>query len=113
MTPKMQKLLIYIEARLKSNGIAPSYEEMKNHLGLNSKSGIFRLVNSLEERGKIRRLPGRARAIVMGGEVIGKQPPTSEMVMAARVREVASKLASRQISGALAAGQLRIIVGDA
>jgi repressor LexA len=63
LTRKQQELLIFINQRLGANGIAPSFDEMKDALNLRSKSGIHRLISGLEERGFIRRLPHRARAL--------------------------------------------------
>lgn len=63
LTKKQYELLRLIEAKLKENGVPPSFEEMKNAVGLKSKSGIHRLITGLEERGFIRRLPNKARAI--------------------------------------------------
>ena len=63
LTKKQNELLIYIHQNLRETGVAPSYEEMKDALDLRSKSGIHRLINALEERGFIRRLANRARAI--------------------------------------------------
>ena len=63
LTKKQNELLIYINQNLRETGVAPSYEEMREALDLRSKSGIHRLIYALEERGFIRRLPHRARAI--------------------------------------------------
>lgn len=63
LTQKQRDLLLFIHGRLQKEGIPPSYDEMKDALGLHSKSGIHRLVNALEERGFLKRLPNRARAI--------------------------------------------------
>ena len=63
LTRKQQELLIFIDERLKSDGVSPSFEEMKDALSLKSKSGVHRLINALEERAFIRRLPNRARAL--------------------------------------------------
>ncbi|MDE2166636.1 MAG: transcriptional repressor LexA [Alphaproteobacteria bacterium] len=63
LTRKQHELLLYINRRLGDSGISPSFEEMKEALGLKSKSGIHRLISGLEERGFIRRLPHRARAL--------------------------------------------------
>ena len=63
LTKKQNELLIFIQQNIRETGIAPSYEEMKEALDLRSKSGIHRLINALEERGFIRRLAHRARAI--------------------------------------------------
>ncbi|MGB0720589.1 MAG: transcriptional repressor LexA [Bdellovibrionales bacterium] len=63
LTKKQRDLLLFIHKRLQENDIPPSFEEMKNALGLKSKSGIHRLISALEERGYIQRLPHRARAL--------------------------------------------------
>jgi|TARA_B100000408_G_scaffold135489_1_gene124522 repressor LexA len=72
LTKKQKNLLLYINKKLRSSGISPSYEEMKVSLNLKSKSGIHRLISALEERGFLRRLPHKARAL----EVI-KLPETA------------------------------------
>jgi repressor LexA len=63
LTRKQHELLMFIHERLKEAGVPPSFEEMKEALDLRSKSGIHRLIMALEERGFIRRLPNRARAL--------------------------------------------------
>ena len=63
LTAKQHELLHFIQQRLDVSGISPSFEEMKEALGLKSKSGIHRLISALEERGFLRRLPNRARAL--------------------------------------------------
>ncbi len=63
LTKKQYELLVFIDQRLRQTGVSPSYDEMKDALSLRSKSGIHRLVSGLEERGFIRRLPHRARAL--------------------------------------------------
>jgi repressor LexA len=63
LTRKQHELLLYIDARLAETGVSPSFEEMKEALDLKSKSGVHRLISALEERGFIRRLPNRARAL--------------------------------------------------
>lgn len=63
LTRKQHKLLLFINERLKESGVPPSFDEMKDALDLASKSGIHRLITALEERGFIRRLPNRARAL--------------------------------------------------
>ncbi|MDQ0513272.1 transcriptional repressor LexA [Ancylobacter amanitiformis] len=63
LTRKQHELLLFIDERLKRDGVPPSFEEMKEALDLRSKSGIHRLITALEERGFIRRLPNRARAL--------------------------------------------------
>jgi len=72
LTKKQKNLLLFINNKLRVSGISPSYEEMKESLNLKSKSGIHRLISALEERGFIRRLPHKARAL----EVI-KLPETA------------------------------------
>jgi repressor LexA len=69
LTAKQHELIRFIQTRLEDTGISPSFEEMKEALDLKSKSGVHRLISALEERGFLRRLPNRARAL----EVI-KQP---------------------------------------
>jgi repressor LexA len=63
LTAKQRELLMFIDGRLKENGISPSFDEMREALDLKSKSGVHRLISALEERGFIRRLPNRARAL--------------------------------------------------
>jgi repressor LexA len=63
LTKKQHELLMFINQRLAATGVAPSFDEMKDALNLRSKSGIHRLISGLEERGFIRRLPHRARAL--------------------------------------------------
>jgi len=69
LTRKQHELIRFIQTRLEETGVSPSFEEMKEALDLKSKSGVHRLISALEERGFIRRLPNRARAL----EVL-KQP---------------------------------------
>jgi len=63
LTKKQKNLLLFINKKIRSTGISPSYEEMKNSLNLKSKSGIHRLISALEERGFIKRLAHKARAL--------------------------------------------------
>ena len=63
LTKKQKNLLMFINKKLRSSGVSPSYEEMKQSLNLKSKSGIHRLISALEERGFIKRLPHKARAL--------------------------------------------------
>lgn len=63
LTKKQYELLVFINRRLHEAGVSPSFDEMKDALGLRSKSGIHRLITGLEERGFVRRLPHRARAL--------------------------------------------------
>jgi repressor LexA len=81
LTRKQLELLRFIHERLKEAGVPPSFDEMKDALDLRSKSGIHRLITALEERGFIRRLPNRARAI----EVV-RLPETVSHGMSGRSR---------------------------
>jgi repressor LexA len=89
LTAKQHELLLYIQRKLEETGISPSFEEMKDALDLKSKSGVHRLISALEERGFIRRLPNRARAL----EVLrqpedvnsGKRAPAPANDMVSRV----------------------------
>ncbi len=76
LTAKQFELLNFIHQRLEETGISPSFEEMKEALGLKSKSGIHRLISALEERSFLRRLPNRARALeVIKLPDIGQETP--------------------------------------
>lgn len=75
LTPKQQELLLYINSRLVKDGISPSFEEMKDAVGIKSKSGIHRMIKALEERRFLRRLPYRARAL----EIL-RLPPGADSV---------------------------------
>jgi repressor LexA len=81
LTRKQHELLTYIHGKLAETGVSPSFEEMKDALDLKSKSGVHRLISALEERGFLRRLPNRARALevvkmpeVKGGNVVELKP---------------------------------------
>ena len=63
LTAKQHELLLFIHDRLGATGVSPSFDEMREALDLKSKSGVHRLISALEERGFIRRLPNRARAL--------------------------------------------------
>ncbi|HWI76572.1 MAG TPA: transcriptional repressor LexA [Sphingomicrobium sp.] len=63
LTAKQRELLLFIQDRLGETGVSPSFDEMREALALKSKSGVHRLISALEERGFIRRLPNRARAL--------------------------------------------------
>ena len=63
LTAKQRELLLFIDDRLKEGGVSPSFDEMREALDLKSNSGVHRLISALEERGFIRRLPNRARAL--------------------------------------------------
>ena len=63
LTKKQHELLVFLEEKIALSGVTPSFEEMKNKVGLKSKSGIHRLISALEDRGFIKKLPFKARAI--------------------------------------------------
>ncbi len=84
LTRKQHELLTFIQVRLEESGISPSFEEMKEALDLKSKSGVHRLISALEERGFIRRLANRARAL----EVL--RQPDSAVSKSAPAREAAN-----------------------
>ena len=86
LTRKQHELIRFIQARLEETGVSPSFEEMKEALDLKSKSGVHRLISALEERGFIRRLPNRARAleVLRQPEDVGtKAPPRAANVNSA------------------------------
>lgn len=85
LTSKQKELLLFIHERMQADGVPPSFDEMKDALDLKSKSGIHRLITALVERGFIRRLPHRARAI----EVL-KLPETSTLSVVAASSAAAS-----------------------
>ncbi|WP_447762375.1 transcriptional repressor LexA [Sphingopyxis panaciterrae] len=85
LTAKQHELLHFIQQKLDASGISPSFEEMKEALGLKSKSGIHRLISALEERGFLRRLPNRARALeVLKIPEAAKSAPARENVVPLR-----------------------------
>ena len=86
LTRKQQELLLFIHERMKESGVPPSFDEMKDALDLASKSGIHRLITALEERGFIRRLPNRARAleVIKLPEAYSTEPPAQARLFAQR-----------------------------
>jgi repressor LexA len=103
LTAKQRELLLFIDDRLKESGVSPSFDEMREALDLKSKSGVHRLISALEERGFIRRLPNRARAL----EVV-KLPETRPMTTITPIRPVAAAPANDTMEiplhGRIAAG---------
>ena len=91
LTRKQHELIRFIQTRLEETGVSPSFEEMKEALDLKSKSGVHRLISALEERGFIRRLPNRARAL----EVL-KDPEDITRGLSRPANDAVSLLASRQ-----------------
>ena len=118
LTRKQHELLMFIHERIKETGVSPSFDEMKEALDLASKSGIHRLITALEERGFLRRLPHRARAL----EVVklpqqataaappkGRAPFRPQLVEADRVAQGADPTAANDVRelpilGRIAAG---------
>jgi repressor LexA len=85
LTRKQHELIRFIQTRLEESGVSPSFEEMKEALDLKSKSGVHRLISALEERGFIRRLPNRARAleVLRQPEDVGTKAPAAKSNAAA------------------------------
>ncbi len=105
LTRKQYELLMFIHERLKETGVPPSFDEMKDALDLRSKSGIHRLITALEERGFIRRLPNRARAL----EVVRlPDSVTPGLASAPRPGPTGGKFAPAVIEGSL--GKPRSVV---
>lgn len=102
LTSKQRELLLFIHKRLGDTGVSPSFDEMREALALKSKSGVHRLISALEERGFIRRLPNRARAL----EVV--KLPDSSAPAAVTARQVVPAPANDTIEiplhGRIAAG---------
>jgi repressor LexA len=108
LTPKQQELLSFIQNRLDEGGVSPSFEEMKEALDLRSKSGIHRLINALEERGFIRRLPNRARAleVLKLPEAMHRAPKTAppKPQLVAKAPIAANDVIDIPLHGRIAAG---------
>ena len=114
LTAKQRELIVFIQQRLEETGVSPSFEEMKEALDLKSKSGVHRLISALEERGFLRRLPNRARALEVirqpgdatpsrgaapaGGNVVPMPAP------APRQPEAANDVIELPLHGRIAAG---------
>lgn len=104
LTRKQHELICFIQDRLSESGVSPSFEEMKEALELKSKSGVHRLISALEERGYLRRLPNRARAL----EVL-KVPERAEAKKAAPAKKAplpqpANDVVEIPLHGRIAAG---------
>ena len=116
LTRKQHELLMFIHERIKETGVSPSFDEMKDALDLASKSGIHRLITALEERGFLRRLPHRARAlevVKMPEQATAAAPPKGrgafrptlvESERAAGAAPVANDVRELPILGKIAAG---------
>jgi len=107
LTRKQHELLLYIDKRLGETGVSPSFEEMKEALDLKSKSGVHRLISALEERGFIRRLPNRARALEvlkmpeMGGS---RMPANDDAARPVTAPAPANDVVDIPLHGRIAAG---------
>ena len=99
LTRKQSELLAYLSDHMQQHDVPPSFDEMRDALGLASKSGVHRLVSGLEERGYIRRLANRARAI----EIL-KPVTAAASGVVTRAVETASNLVSLPLLGRIAAG---------
>ena len=113
LTAKQHELLLFIQRKLEETGISPSFEEMKEALDLKSKSGVHRLISALEERGFIRRLPNRARALEVTRQpedvTSGKKGPANDLVSRVATPPKAAPAAANDIieiplHGKIAAG---------
>ncbi|WP_086607622.1 transcriptional repressor LexA [Erythrobacter donghaensis] len=115
LTAKQHELIRFIQQRLEETGISPSFEEMKEALDLKSKSGVHRLISALEERGFLRRLPNRARALEVirepGDTTPARAAPPSDNVVpmvppAQRVSQAvaANDVVELPLHGRIAAG---------
>src|SRR5580698_5319355 len=113
LTRKQKELLLLIRDRMASEGVPPSFDAMKDALGLRSKSGIHRLITGLEERGFIKRLPHRARALEIarmpeGAESQAKAPvhrlPRMPALSMPDLPAIAAQSISLPLYGRIAAG---------
>jgi repressor LexA len=105
LTAKQRELLMFIDQRLQSNGVSPSFDEMREALELKSKSGVHRLISALEERGFIRRLPNRARALEVLKRPDIAPPAVAAAALAARTMPVAANdTIDLPLHGRIAAG---------
>ncbi len=118
LTAKQHELIRFIQLRLEETGISPSFEEMKQALDLKSKSGVHRLISALEERGFLRRLPNRARALEVirqpedatparaaGGNVVAFAPPPAVRPAFANLGQApANDVIELPLHGRIAAG---------
>lgn len=113
LTAKQHELLVFINQRLDESGISPSFEEMKAALDLKSKSGVHRLIGALEERGFIRRLANRARALEVmkmpeggnvGGNNVARFAPVKETKPQIQIPVAANDVMEIPLHGKIAAG---------
>lgn len=118
LTRKQKELLLLIRDRIAKEGVTPSFDEMKEALGLRSKSGIHRLITGLEERGFIKRLPHRARALEIVRLPDGIESKVSKVAKKARAvvedaGEAFSSMLSLPLYGRIAAGTPIEAISDA
>ena len=99
LTKKQRELLLFLDERISQSGITPSFEEMKKKVGLKSKSGIHRLISALEDRGFIKKLPFKARAI----EIL-KLPKTKQKFLDDSIKVNNDHVVELPIVGRIAAG---------
>lgn len=99
LTKKQRELLMFLEERISQSGVTPSFEEMKDKVGLKSKSGIHRLISALEDRGFIKKLPFKARAI----EIL-KLPNIKQRPLDEKTEIIDNQVVELPIVGRIAAG---------
>ena len=99
LTRKQRELLLFLEEKISQSGVTPSFEEMKNKVGLKSKSGIHRLISALEDRGFIKKLPFKARAI----EIL-KLPDVKQRPLDQKKEITRNQVIELPIVGRIAAG---------
>ena len=99
LTRKQRELLLFLEEKISQSGVTPSFEEMKDKVGLKSKSGIHRLISALEDRGFIKKLPFKARAIEILKSPNIKQRPVDE-----KTKIIDNQVVELPIVGRIAAG---------
>ena len=99
LTRKQRELLMFLEERISQSGVTPSFEEMKDKVGLKSKSGIHRLISALEDRGFIKKLPFKARAI----EIL-KLPDIKQRPLDEKTKIIDNQVVELPIVGKIAAG---------
>jgi repressor LexA len=111
MTERQREMLNYIAGYIDRNGgVSPSFDEMQAALGLKSKSGVHRLIVSLEKHGRIKRLPGQARSIVLPSVENSAGAFSPERQALLKLRPIVGQLRNRSISQAAAARRISDIL---